>query len=116
MNDRTITQVLALSAALLLLCLAFPVNSHALVPSASGTQVMDGVSLPLPIKGTSSQIANSILVTDGVPLPPPIKGSTSQVTSLVTDGVPLPPPIKGTSSQITGLVTDGVPLPPPIKG
>ncbi|HTZ58072.1 MAG TPA: hypothetical protein VMB49_08250 [Acidobacteriaceae bacterium] len=93
MKNRVVTQVLALSAALLLLCLAFPVNSHAVVPSSSRTVSMDGVPLPPPVKQ----------VTDGVPLPPPVK----QFASSVTDGVPLPPPVKQ--------ITDGVPLPPPVK-
>jgi hypothetical protein len=93
MKDRKITQVLRLSAALLLLCLVFPVNSHALVPSPSGTKVMDGVPLPPPIKGTSSQITG--MLTDGILQPPPIKDTSTQIMNsiLVTDGVPLPPPI-----------------------
>ncbi|HTZ49537.1 MAG TPA: hypothetical protein VMH20_18240 [Verrucomicrobiae bacterium] len=87
MKARTITQILALSA-LLLPCLASPVNSHALVPSASRT-VMDGVPLPPPVPNPPKT------VTDGVPLPPPVPNPPKGVTGSVTDGVPLPPPVRG---------------------
>ena len=102
MKKHLVTQVLALSAALLLLCLAFPVNSHAVVPSTGRTVLTDGVPLPPPVRQFTSS------VTDGVPLPPPVR----QFTGAVTDGVPLPPPVR----QFTNSVTDGVPLPPPVRG
>lgn len=96
MKARIVTQVLALSAALLLLCLAFPVNSHALVPSTGRTILTDGVPLPPPVPNPPKQ------VTDGVPLPPPVPNPPKQITSsgVFTDGVPLPPPVPNPPKQL----------------
>jgi hypothetical protein len=85
MKGRLVTPVLALSATLLLSCLAFPVNSHALIPPANRNILMDGVPLPPPVPNPPKG------VTDGVPLPPPVPNPPKGLT----DGVPLPPPVRG---------------------
>jgi hypothetical protein len=93
MKKYTFTQVLALSAVLLLPCLAFPVKSHLSLPQSGPTILSDGVPLPPP-----------------VPNPPP-----NGITGLVADGVPLPPPVPNPPPNgISNLVADGVPLPPPV--
>lgn len=83
---QRLTQVFVLSASLMLLSVAFPVNS------SSAAVPRDGVPLPPPGH-----------LRDGVPLPPP---------GHLRDGVPLPPPGHIWTSPASSRLVDGVPLPP----